>query len=136
MSDTIVWISGATDGVRSGLVKTVPWRGARIINLSRRGHPDFETIKFDLTRPETYDAVKESFRKKLTGFKGKRAIFFITPFTSGRACSDLFPKWIRRITAVASRPMRRRGLQCREGRGGNVGSHRQVETGSPSPRRS
>jgi NAD(P)-dependent dehydrogenase (short-subunit alcohol dehydrogenase family) len=83
MSDTIVWISGATEGIGSGLAKTVPWPGARIINLSRRDHPDFETVKFDLTRSETYPAVEESFFKELAGFKGERAIFFHNAFYPG-----------------------------------------------------
>lgn len=36
VSDTIVWISGATEGVGLGLARTVPYPGARVINLSRR----------------------------------------------------------------------------------------------------
>jgi NAD(P)-dependent dehydrogenase (short-subunit alcohol dehydrogenase family) len=84
MSDTIVWVSGATEGVGLGLARTVPYSGARVINLSRRQHPDFETIRFDLTRPDTYQAVRESFEKELAGFKGKRAIFFHNAFYPGR----------------------------------------------------
>ena len=44
MIDTIVWISGATEGVGLGLARTVPYPGAHIINLSRRQHPKFEKI--------------------------------------------------------------------------------------------
>lgn len=83
MSDTIVWISGATEGVGLGLARTVPYSGARVINLSRRQHPDFETIRFDLTRPDTYQAVRESFEKELAGFHGKRAIFIHNAFYPG-----------------------------------------------------
>ena len=36
---TIVWISGATEGLGLGLAGTCPYPGARIINLSRRRHP-------------------------------------------------------------------------------------------------
>lgn len=75
MNDTVVWISGATQGVGLGLARTVPWPGARVINLSRRRHPDFPTIEFDLTRPETYAAVQRSFEQELAGFAGRRAIF-------------------------------------------------------------
>lgn len=82
-SDTIVWISGATEGIGSGLAKTVPWPDARIINLSRRVHPDYETVQFDLTRPETYPAVQESFRRELADFSGSRAIFFHNAFYPG-----------------------------------------------------
>ena len=59
MSDTVVWISGATDGIGLGLARTVPYPNARVINLSRRQHPDFETVQFDLTQPETYAAVQQ-----------------------------------------------------------------------------
>lgn len=75
MSDTIIWISGATGGLGLGLAQTAPFPGARIINLSRREHPDYETVLFDLTQPETYCAVAESFDRELAHFKGKRAIF-------------------------------------------------------------
>lgn len=75
MSDTVIWISGATEGIGLGLAQTAPFPGARIINLSRRQHPDYETVLFDLTRPETYAAVAASFNRELTGFQGKRAIF-------------------------------------------------------------
>ena len=75
MSDTIVWISGATQGLGMGLARTVPFPGARIINLSRRQHPDFETVHLDLARPETYDTVELHFKNELTSFRGSRAIF-------------------------------------------------------------
>lgn len=45
MSDTIVWISGATEGIGAGLAATVPWPGARVIDLSRRQHPDLDTVR-------------------------------------------------------------------------------------------
>jgi NAD(P)-dependent dehydrogenase (short-subunit alcohol dehydrogenase family) len=75
MNKTIVWISGATAGIGWGLARTVPYPDARIINLSRNIHPDFETVQFDLTRPETYGAVQEHFEKELRDFRGERAIF-------------------------------------------------------------
>ena len=83
MSDTIVWISGATQGVGWGLARTVPFPGARIINLSRRQHPDFETVPLDLTRPDTYDAVEQHFKKELASFAGSRAIFIHNAYFPG-----------------------------------------------------
>ena len=50
----------ATEGLGAGLAMTVPYPGARIINLSRRQHPAIETVIFDLTRPETYGAVADA----------------------------------------------------------------------------
>ena len=78
--DTLIWISGATDGIGWGLARTVPYENARVINLSRRQHPDLETIRFDLSKPESWDAIEESFKKELANFKGKRAIFVHNAF--------------------------------------------------------
>lgn len=80
MTETIVWISGATQGVGLGLARHVPYPNARIINLSRRAHPDYESVQFDLTDPQTYGAVQASFTRELANFKGARAIFIHNAF--------------------------------------------------------
>ena len=63
--DTIVWITGATQGLGSGLARTCPHPDAHVINLSRSPHPDLENVTFDLTRPDTWSSVRESFRRHL-----------------------------------------------------------------------
>ncbi len=73
--DTIVWISGATEGLGLGLARNVPYANARIINLSRRQHPDYETVRFDLAEPQTWGRVADHFLTELRDFKGSRAIF-------------------------------------------------------------
>ena len=78
---TIVWISGATEGIGLGLARNVPWPDARIINLSRRPHEIFETVQFDLTDPATWDRARESFQRELAAFTG-RAIFIHNAFYS------------------------------------------------------
>jgi len=75
MAETIIWISGATSGIGLALARNAPFPGTRIISLSRTPHPDYETVHLDLTEPDTYAAVGESFRRELAGFTGKRAIF-------------------------------------------------------------
>jgi benzil reductase ((S)-benzoin forming) len=75
VDETIVWISGATEGIGLGLARNVPYPGARVINLSRRQHPDYETVRFDLVDPSTWDAVCDHFATELRNFKGQRAIF-------------------------------------------------------------
>lgn len=75
MADTIVWVTGATEGIGLGLARNQPFGEARIINLSRRPHPDYESVEFDLTRPDTWDAVRRHLRDELARFTGKRAIF-------------------------------------------------------------
>jgi benzil reductase ((S)-benzoin forming) len=75
MNDTVVWIAGATEGIGGALARTVPHENARVINLSRRVHPDFESVLFDLTQPATYRAVREHFATVLGSFRGSRAVF-------------------------------------------------------------
>lgn len=110
MSETLVWISGATEGIGSGLAATVPWPDARIITMSRRKHTSLETIQFDMTKPETYGAVEESFRRELASFKGKRAIFFHNAVYAGPGnfgfVSEVDPlDYARCIQANAAAPM-------------------------------
>lgn len=108
MSDTLVWISGATEGLGLGLAHTVPYPGARIINLSRRQHPEFETVCFDLTRPETYAAAQASFERELAGFKGRRAIFVHNAYYPGRIgfVSEVDPvEYAKCIQANAAAPL-------------------------------
>lgn len=75
MSDTLLWISGATQGIGLGLARHAPWPGATIINVSRREHPDYETVRCDLTDPAQWGAVCRDFAERLAAFKGRRAIF-------------------------------------------------------------
>lgn len=75
MSDTLIWISGATQGIGLGLARHAPYRGAKIVNISRRDHPDYETVRADLTDPATWPAVCDDFAARLKTFGGRRAIF-------------------------------------------------------------
>ncbi len=76
MSDTIIWICGATEGIGLELARQAPFPGARIINISRRQHPDYETVLLDTSDPTTWPGLRSHFEKELAAFKGKRAIFF------------------------------------------------------------
>jgi benzil reductase ((S)-benzoin forming) len=81
--DTIIWISGATEGIGLGLARNQPYPNARIVNLSRRQHPDYETVRFDLAEPATWHAVAAHFRNELRDFKGTRAIFIHNAYMGG-----------------------------------------------------
>jgi len=72
---TIVWISGATEGIGLGLARNVPYAGARVINLSRRRHPDYESIFLDLADQNCWDAIGAHFTHMLSGSRTARAIF-------------------------------------------------------------
>lgn len=82
MSDTIVWISGATAGLGSGFAPTCPYPDARVINLSRSEHPDLESHRLDLTDPTTWEAVARHFDEELSAFTGRRVIFIHNAFFS------------------------------------------------------
>jgi benzil reductase ((S)-benzoin forming) len=102
-ADTIVWISGATEGLGKGLAAAVPYENARIINLSRRQHPTLETIKFDLTEPESWDAVGDHFKETLANFTGKRAIFVHNAFYRGQRGWSIRPSIAKKSSPTAWR---------------------------------
>jgi NAD(P)-dependent dehydrogenase (short-subunit alcohol dehydrogenase family) len=75
MTDTLIWISGASSGIGEALARTVPWPGARIINISRTGTEGTDHVEADLSHPSSWPAVAESFEKELAGFEGERVVF-------------------------------------------------------------
>ena len=72
---TIVWITGATQGIGQALARAVPYPDARIVNISRRRHPELESVVADLTDPGSWDVVSQHLTDELSAFKGERAIF-------------------------------------------------------------
>ena len=73
--ETLVWISGASSGIGRALAASVPWEGARIIDISRRGAEGLEHVAADLADPSSWGAVADSFAKELAGLEGGRAVF-------------------------------------------------------------
>lgn len=62
MTNSIVWISGATQGMGAGLADLAVESGARVINLDRAPSDRHETVAFDLTDPDSWDDVAIHFR--------------------------------------------------------------------------
>ena len=75
MSQTLIWISGASSGIGKALADNVPWDDARLINVSRRGTSGAEHLEADLSDPASWPTVAESFRRELDGFSGERVVF-------------------------------------------------------------
>lgn len=73
--DAIVWISGATEGIGLGLARNIPYADARIVNLSRRVHSDYESRFLDLADPLAGAALETYFETQLRAHQGCRAIF-------------------------------------------------------------
>jgi NAD(P)-dependent dehydrogenase (short-subunit alcohol dehydrogenase family) len=72
---SLVWISGATQGIGEALAETVPFESARVVNLSRRQHPHLETVVFDLAEPSTWDRVVDHMASELRSSRYQRVIF-------------------------------------------------------------
>lgn len=64
MSRNLVFISGASGGIGQALVKSVPWPGARVVNIARRPAPDTEHLEADLADPRSWSSVGEAFRRE------------------------------------------------------------------------
>ena len=75
MSETLIWISGASSGIGKALADNVPWDEPRIIDISRRGAPGVEHVEADLSDPASWPTVAESFQRELDGFSGERVVF-------------------------------------------------------------
>ena len=76
MSPSLVFISGASSGIGEALAHEVPFEGARVIDISRRGgHPRTEHFRADLSDPAEWARVAELFRKEMDGFAGERVVF-------------------------------------------------------------
>jgi NAD(P)-dependent dehydrogenase (short-subunit alcohol dehydrogenase family) len=72
---TIVWITGATQGIGQALARAVPYPDARVVNISRRRHPELETVIADLSDPASWDKVSQHLAEELAAFDGERSIF-------------------------------------------------------------
>src|SRR2546430_7505263 len=72
--DTTVWITGATSGIGEALAATVPWDGARVINIARRAHPDLENVPADLTEPSDWGVVSDHLAAELDASRGHEGV--------------------------------------------------------------
>ena len=108
MPRTIVWISGATQGIGAALARSVPYPDARVINISRRRHPELETIVADLSEPASWDVVSAHFADELATFEGERAIFIHNANYAGNVGfageTDPF-EYRRRVLANVAAPL-------------------------------
>ena len=87
MTTNIVWITGATSGIGEALARTCPWPDTEIISVSRRDHPDLETVRFDLTDMDSWDAVGEHVTERLATFQRRaRGVHPQRPLLLGRSC--------------------------------------------------
>jgi benzil reductase ((S)-benzoin forming) len=75
MSDPLVFVSGGSSGIGRAMIETLPWPGARVLNLSRRPAPSSEHVALDLATPSGWAQAAACFERELAGFSGDLAIF-------------------------------------------------------------
>lgn len=76
MSSSVVWITGASQGLGRSLVEQMPLDDATVFDVSRRGGvPGTTHVRADLADPSGWVAVEAHLRETLTGFDGDRVIF-------------------------------------------------------------
>jgi benzil reductase ((S)-benzoin forming) len=72
---TLIWVTGASQGIGRALIQAVPWPGARIIGVSRSPGPASAHLAADLAYPAGWDMLEASFHRELAGFAGGRVVF-------------------------------------------------------------
>jgi benzil reductase ((S)-benzoin forming) len=75
MPSHLVFISGASSGIGRALARAVPWAGARVIDISRRGTPDVEHFQADLSDPASWPGVAELFAREMKGNDFEQVVF-------------------------------------------------------------
>jgi NAD(P)-dependent dehydrogenase (short-subunit alcohol dehydrogenase family) len=76
MSATVVWVTGASQGLGRALVERVPFDDATVFDVSRRGGlPGTTHVRADLADPSGWVAVEAHLRETLSGFDGERVVF-------------------------------------------------------------
>lgn len=71
----LVWISGASSGIGAALAASVPWDGARVVDISRTGADGLDHLEADLADPASWSTVAASFEESLARFTGEVAVF-------------------------------------------------------------
>lgn len=65
MASHLVFISGASSGIGLALARSVPWDGARVIGISRRGAEGVVHFEADLADPGSWPAVSDLFAREV-----------------------------------------------------------------------
>ena len=71
---TLVWVTGASQGIGKALIQAAPGQ-ARVIGVSRRPGPAPVHVAADLADPVGWDMLEDSFHRELLGFPGGRVVF-------------------------------------------------------------
>jgi len=73
---SLVFVSGGSSGIGAALARGVPWKGSRVLSLSRRPAAGLEHLAVDLAEPAGWDGAAKAFAREMAGFAGERVVFF------------------------------------------------------------
>jgi NAD(P)-dependent dehydrogenase (short-subunit alcohol dehydrogenase family) len=71
----LVWVTGATSGIGASLAARCPWPDTNVVSVSRRPHPEYETVPFDLSDQASWNTAAAAVAERLASFQGERAVF-------------------------------------------------------------
>jgi len=75
VTDPLIFVSGASSGIGAAMLRTLPFAGARLINISRGAADGAEHFAADLADPASWSSVADLFAREIAGFTGERVIF-------------------------------------------------------------
>lgn len=76
MTDTLIWITGASSGIGAALAETVPFDDAHVFDISRSGGaPGTEHVPADLSDPASWASIEAHLQAQIGGFTGERIVF-------------------------------------------------------------
>ncbi len=75
MAENLVFISGASSGIGAAMARSVPFPGARLINISRRPVDGCIHFSADLSDPKSWATVAELFEREIVGTAFERVVF-------------------------------------------------------------
>lgn len=76
MTDTLVWITGASAGIGAAVAETLPFADAHVFDVSRSGGtPGTEHLPADLSDPLAWAAVEAHLAAQIGAFQGERLVF-------------------------------------------------------------
>jgi len=74
MAANLVIVTGGSSGIGRAVVEAVPWRDARVVDVSRRGCPGITTWQADLADPGTWPEIGRRIEREVGAFTGEHAV--------------------------------------------------------------
>ena len=70
----LILVTGASSGIGRALADTNPFRGARLVGISRGAAPGLEHVAADLADPAGWRVACDAIEREVAGFAGERVV--------------------------------------------------------------